>query len=84
MKDTERSGQALIIDLSQALASIRTAQGELNALMEPGATPAEIASRIKLCNILLWEISGVRRRLAMDLTFSPSRSLRLCARHVRH
>jgi len=58
--------------ISSSLISIKEASVELGDASDAYDTPAEIASRIKLCNLLLCEISCVRRNLARRLTYRPS------------
>jgi len=84
MEKADQSSKTLVNFLAQSMASIRTAHHQLGDLGTTGATQADLVSRIRLYDILLWEISGVRRRLAQDLghrnlTFSTPRS-----RDARH
>jgi len=53
--------------LNRSLSAIRDAHGRLDHLSDASATPAALMSRIQLCDRLLQEISGIRRRLARGL-----------------
>lgn len=79
----EKADQTLVTDLTQSIDWIRNAHGQLVDYSKIGATPADLASRIRLYDRLLWEISGVRRRLAKDLR-SRSASLLVSSRDARH
>ncbi|MCW2283350.1 hypothetical protein M2323_001236 [Rhodoblastus acidophilus] len=83
MEKADQSNQTLVTDLGQSIDSIRNAHGQLGDLGTTAATPADLASRIRLYDRLLWEISGVRRRLAKDLR-SRSTSLLASSRESRH
>jgi hypothetical protein len=83
MEKSDQSSQTLVTYLTQSMASIRNAHGQLGDLRKTSATPADLASRIKLYDLLLWEISGVRRRLAKDLRRRSS-SLLTGSRDSRH
>ena len=84
MEKADHSGQTLINCLGQSLDMIRNAQGQLGEFGAANANPADLVSRIRLCNLLLWEISGVRRRLAKDLTRRASASFHSTERAARH
>ncbi len=59
--------QARLNSFNRSLSTIKVAQGQLNHLNGAFVTPADIESRIHLCNVLLSEILGIRRHLAKDL-----------------
>jgi hypothetical protein len=84
MEKADQTSQTLVNYLTQSIASIRNAHDQLCGIERMGATPADLASRIKLYELLLWEISGVRRRLARDLSRRPSTSLFSTSRDARH
>jgi len=72
MENADHSGQTLVNYLCQSLALIKNVNDQLCQPSKADATPADLVSRIKLCNILLWEISGIRGRLARDLSLRAS------------
>ncbi len=53
--------------VSRSLGAIRDAHMRLDDLENVSATPAILASRIQLCNVLLQEISGIRKQFRRDL-----------------
>ncbi len=53
--------------LNNSLNAIRQAHIQLHLLADMGTSPALIASRIQLCDVLLVEIAGIRGSLARNL-----------------
>ena len=53
--------------LRDSLSVIRQTHVQLHVLTDMATTATELASRIKLCDALLFAISGVRSSLARDL-----------------
>jgi hypothetical protein len=60
-------------ELSNSLHFIKVIKREL-AEISHGHAPADLACRVKLCNMLLSEIRVVRRRIAGELNTQPLRA----------
>jgi hypothetical protein len=60
-------------DLSNSLHFIKVLKQELDEISH-GCAPADLASGVRLCNMLLTEIVGLSRRIGGELTAQPSRS----------
>lgn len=64
MQTIYSSSQIRLNSLGRSLNAIQDAQRQLRGFSAMPATQVALASRIHLCNTLLSEISGIRRRLA--------------------
>lgn len=64
MQTIYSSSQIRLNSVDRSLNAIKDAQNQLRAFNAIPATQVALASRIHLCNTLLSEISGIRKRLA--------------------
>jgi hypothetical protein len=65
-----KTGQAVVFSdgaVWRSLSAIKQAHSQLHLLAGMRTSPTVLASKIELCDVLLDEISGIRRSLARDL-----------------
>lgn len=67
MKKMDHVSQADAGSLLHSISAIKEAHNQLDLLTSSSATATALASQIQLCDVLLYEISGVRSRLAKHL-----------------